>query len=350
MENTLIISATLMATLLLWAPRLPAQVAAGQEMVMLSPSERVHELTLNSQVATTVTFPADVTLMTGYGLVQDANAAASFIEAEKLAAASNLQSPVKAVTIVHCERAANDTLVMRAVRPGVPCYVTVRCTNKVFLFKLVAGDQANLAVVVGDPGEINTTREVTKEEIVKSRIAYNSTELLGLLGKAKQREFLQTVNPGLYEGWRMRRDLHLVSEDGELRTIIKEIHQCSKKDALVFRCTVENQTDKSVRFKPSDVKIRAGDRTYPAQLVDTSGAVNPRGRAALDIVVQGNPEGSKEYLSIENDFRVEAPADHSAVINSEQLIAPNPLLPHLEAANQPLPSTEAVMASPTTGK
>ena len=310
---------------------LQAQIAEGREIVSLPGSQSVHELTLNTQVATTVTFPSDITLVTGYGLVLDAGKAQDLIESERSVVAMSRDMMVQPVTIVHYAQASTDTLILRAVRRGTPCFLTVRCGSKIFLFKLVSGDQANLAVVMEDPAAQKVpVREVKKQDIVKDRTVYSSAELVGVLSKARQRAFLETVNPSLYEGWNQRTGLDFTSIHGDLTATITEVQQWPKKDATVLRCRVTNKSAREVRFKPSDVKVRVGDRAYPVQLADSSGYVGPGKTTLLDIVLQGNETGGKEHLALQNEFRIEVAADQSPPPPNDPVSAPNPLFPTVE--------------------
>lgn len=327
------IAATLLALILHICPSaIQAQVAEGQEMITLPGDGRVHEITLNTQVATTVTFPAPITMVTGYGMVLNVQAATELIESEKQAAALAKEIAIKPVTIVHYAQASPDTLAMRAVRPGTPCFVTVRCDTTVFLFKVIAGEMANLAVVMQDPAAsvTNPVVEVKPQEVAKTRIAFSGAELVGILSKARQREFLQTVNPGLYTGWRERRGIALTSRLGDLETTITEVQQWPQKDAIVLRARVQNNGARDLRFKPVDTKVRVGDRSYAVQLADGTGLA-PAGKGTLlDVVLQGNSIGGREHLSIENDFSLEIAEDHTPPPPNDLLPTPQPLVPTVE--------------------
>jgi len=309
-----------------------AQVAEGQEMISVPGDGRVHDLTLNTQVVTTVTFPGTITLVSGYGLVLNATAAQELVDSEKQSVVLTRETILQPVTIVHYAQASPDTLALRAVRKGTPCYLTVRCEASVFLFKLVAGEHANLAVTVADPAAsvTNPVREVKVADVMKSRTAFSGAELVGILSKARQREFLQTVNPGIYAGWRERRGTAMVSLNGEVVSTITEVQQWPQKDALVLRARVENKGSKEFRFKPVDTKVRVGDRAYAVQLADGNGIVPPGGTSLLDVVLQGNATGGKEFLSIENEFGLEIAADTSPPPPNDLLPPAQPLLPVVE--------------------
>ena len=325
---------------------LHAQVAEGQELVSVPGDGSMHELTLNSQVATTLSFPDEINMITGYGLVMDAARAQELMDAEKLTAATSRDSLIQPVTIVHYAKASPDTIVMRAVRKGTPCFMTVRCGVHIYLFRLVSGVQANLAVVVGEPGSNNPVREVKKKDVVDSRTAFNSSELLGILSKARQRDFLQTVNPDLYIGWRERKELALDSDAGDLKTIITEIQQWPQRDAIVLRCKVLNKSAREVRFNPGDVKVRMGERSYAVQLADSNGIVPPNKNTLLDVVIQGNEAGGKEHLSISNDFRMEVVESSTPQPPSDLLPPPNPLLPTIIEDPKAAPKSDLGANSP----
>lgn len=339
------------------APSARAQVAVGQELINLPPTGQVHELTLNTQVATSVTFPSEITLVSGYGLVLDADAAQDFMDAEKMAATLARETPVLPVTIVHYAEAGDDTLIFRAVRRGTPCYVTVRCGAAIFLFKLEVGDQANLAVIVSDPattGVNKEVKEITPDQIVNSRTVFSAAELVGILSKARQREFLETVNPGIYEGWQQRRGVSLTSSTGDVTCTITEVQQWPLKDAIVLRSRLENRGKRVFRFKPVDTHVRVGNRSYGVQLADSSGVIEPGKPAQLDVVLQGNALGGKEYLSVQNDFRIELVEDTTSGPPPNDLLPPPaPLLPTLDtkgsfSSSQPQLFYDGAVALPTT--
>lgn len=314
-------------------PAARAQVAEGQELISLPPTGNVHELTLNTQIATSVSFPSEITLVSGYGMVLDAAAAQELMDAEKMSGALSRDMAVQPVTIVHYAQATPDTLIMRAVRKGTPCYLTVRCSGSIFLFKLVSGEKANLAVVVADPAASKNAgvREVKPQDIVKTRTVFSSAELVGILSKARQREFLETVNPGIYEGWQQRRGVSLTAKHGDIVSTITEVQQWTQKDAIVLRARLDNPSKKMFRFKPVDVQVRVGDRSYNVQLADSNGEVPAGGVTQLDVVLQGNALGGKEHLSIQNDFRLEIAEDSTSGPPPNDLLPPPPpLLPTIE--------------------
>lgn len=272
---------------------LQAQVQEGRELVMLDPKKRVNEVAINSTVATTITFPEKITLMTGFGLVKDPGSARQMEQSK--------------VALVHYDNVLADTLVVRLIKPGEACHATIRTARHIFLLRFVPSEFANLAVIVPPPAGENAAVEITPEQVVKNRINYNTEELVGVLSKAKNRKALQPLNPGLFTGWEERNGLDMTVTHNNLTATIYEIQRQPSKDALVFRCWVTNSGETPYEFEPNGVKVRVGERSYNAQLVDCSGLVQPGQKVPLDVVLQGGPGGSRESLSINQDFRIELP-------------------------------------------
>lgn len=274
--------------------KLTAQVMAGRELVQLNPSNLVHEIAINANIATTITFPEKISLLVGFGLVADPAAATAL----------NLSK----VAVIHYENVLADTLVVRLIKPGEPCHATVRTSRSLYLMKFVPSDEANLAVIISPPVQENAAVEVSPNEVVASRLKYDAEELVGMLSKARNRKALQPLNPALFVGWQERNGLEMtVSHQGVLATIY-EIQRNPAKDLTIFRCWLTNGSDKTYEFEPNGVKIRVGERSYDVQLVDCSGLVEPGQKIPLDLVMQGGPGGTREALSIQQDFRLELPA------------------------------------------
>lgn len=283
------------AACLLLPAGLAAQVLEGKELVKLDPRKLVHEIFINSTVATTITFPDKITLLTGFGLVTDPSAANSMAQSR--------------VALVHYESVVADTLVVRLLKEGEPCHATIRTAKNIYLLRFVPSEFANLAVIVPEPGERTAVVETSAENVVASRLNFNSDELVGILSKAKARKALQPLNPAIYTGWEERNDLTMATTVGDITCIIYEIQRWPAKDANVFRCWITNTGTKPFEFEPNGVKVRVGERSYPAQLVDCSGIVQPNQKIALEVVTQGNVGGGREDLSIKQDFRIELPLE-----------------------------------------
>lgn len=286
-----------MTLLLAWADAVPqafAQVQTGRELVKLDADQRLHDIAINQGVATTITFPDKITLLTGFGLVMDPNAAG------QLATSKN--------AIIHYENVLGDTLIVRLIKPGEPCYATIRTTRSIYLMRFTPSDAANLAVIVPPPKPASAAVEVDTSKITDARLNFSSEELVGMLGKARNRKALQPLNPGLYAGWQERNGLEMTSTQDGISTTIHEIQRNPARDLMVFRCTISNDSTSRYVFEPGAVRVRVGERSYDAQLVDCASEVGAGQKVPLDLVLQGGPGGTREGLSINQDFRIELPA------------------------------------------
>lgn len=284
----------LLAALVLFAchPSI-AQVQSGRELVRLG-NQAVHDIAINSNVTTTIFFPEKITLLTGFGLVN---------------APSNNNNPQSASKVcqVHYENTPADTLVVRLVKPGEPCYATIRTARSIYLMRFSPSDAANLAVIVPSPQPPSAASQVEPEVIAQNRIQFSSEELVGMLGKARNRKALQPLNPGLYNGWQERNGLEMTSAQNGLITTIYEIQRQPSKDLMVFRCKVTNGGTNLYEFEPNGVKVRVGERSYDVQLADAGHEIGAGQTIQMDLVLQGGPGGEREALSINQDFRIELP-------------------------------------------
>ncbi len=288
-----LVSACLLGSVLIG--RTSAQVQSGRELVRLPASQTIHDIAINSSVATTITFPEKIMLLTGFGLVTDPTAA------NQLSTGSN------SVAVVHYENVLADTLVVRLIKPGEPCHATIRTARSLYLMRFTPSESANLAVIVPPPTPPTAASEVGPEVVAQKRLKFSSEELVGMLGKARNRKALQPINPGLYNGWQERNGLAMTSMQGNIESTIYEIQRNSDKDLTVFRCWVSNKGTDVFEYEPTAVKIRVGERSYDAQLVDAAPEIRAGQTIPLDVVLQGGPGGTRESISIQQDFRIELP-------------------------------------------
>lgn len=269
-----------------------AQVQAGRELVRLG-NQPLHDIAINSNVTTTIFFPEKVTLLTGFGLVT--------------APSNSSQQSSAKVCQVHYENTPADTLVVRLIKPGEPCYATIRTARSIYLMRFTPSEAANLAVIVPSPQPPSAASQVESQVIAQRRIQFSSEELVGMLGKARNRKALQPLNPGLYNGWQERNGLEMSSAQNGLVTTIYEIQRQPSKDLMVFRCKVTNGGTNLYEFEPDGVKVRVGERSYDVQLADSGHQIAPGQTIQMDLVLQGGPGGTRESLSINQDFRIELP-------------------------------------------
>jgi hypothetical protein len=277
-------------------------------VIQLKGGHALETLKIGSDVTTVVVFPEPVTLLTGHGLAADAEKAAALAKAK--------------VTLAQFESVGPDSLAFRLLQSGAkPCIATVRYGKTgVALLRLTPSETPDVLAMVGSAGggmaaaagpslggQAPAVRALEEEQVTEARIDYSSDELIGILCRAKERKFLERVNPSLYAGWTERNGLKLTAMSGPIASTITEIQRWAEKDAVILTGMLQNTGDKPYSFDPKDVLVRLGQRVYPAQFVDCSGRVPPGGAASIAVILQGNVAGGRENLSVDNDYHLQLP-------------------------------------------
>lgn len=248
---------------------------------------------VGSSTASTIQFPKEIGTVVGYGLTQGGEEIGMLAKSK--------------VALFHYQQ-SGKLLVVRNIKGGDPCSVTVSMDDGLYLLRLVPSDTPNIAVTLAPAESLKpTARRITAEEILEKRTKYSASQLIGILNLARQRKALEGTMPGLYASVKERNNLKLTSDFGGLSSTVEEIQRFPGKDATVLLGVVTNNLPYAVEFDPQGVLVRVGDREYPTQLVDGSGWLLAGGKAALHVVMQGNTDGGKDHVSIDNDFRLILP-------------------------------------------
>jgi hypothetical protein len=103
-------------------------------------------------------------------------------------------------------------------------------------------------------------------------------------------------------------------DDFEIR--LEEAFRFDPQDTLVFRVVLRNKTDKEIDYRPQGFSLRVGERLYWQSISDASGVMPPKSDSPAYFASTGTPDGSRNDISVKNDFTVLlARADASAVGN-----------------------------------
>ncbi len=92
-----------------------------------------------------------------------------------------------------------------------------------------------------------------------------------------------------------------------------QIHRFSKEDAIVLEGTVQNETSRPVQFDGRATTVQVGNEVHPAKLTDCLRPIPPGATVPIDVVIQGDIDGGRANLSIENEFRIMLPGDTGTV-------------------------------------
>ena len=87
------------------------------------------------------------------------------------------------------------------------------------------------------------------------------------------------------------------------------IHRFSKDDAIVLQGTVENETARPIQFDGRSATVQVANEVHPIKLLDCLRPIPAKATVPIDVVIQGDIDGGRANLSIENEFRIMLPGN-----------------------------------------
>jgi hypothetical protein len=93
----------------------------------------------------------------------------------------------------------------------------------------------------------------------------------------------------------------------EFTATVESVVRFESEDALVFRIRLENSLAVPVPYDPLGLAVRLGREFFPAACTDASGAIPPKGRSIVYLVIAGAPGGGRANLSVREKFNVIVP-------------------------------------------
>jgi hypothetical protein len=272
-----------------------ASIAVGQTIAtkVLTPGIPI-SVALNPSVTTTLLFPSPLAGTFGLGLVSGQGATAG-----------------GTVQVDH--PAGSDILVLHALTATAHVLATVLLDGTLYVLDLQSSLEPDIAVTLVRAGSSQDTvapkaEPLTAEEIQASRPKYDPELLIGLLRRARDSAILQPLYRDLYHGY-AKRDAQYTSDSGTIKTTVTTIHRFSKEDAVVVQGVVENETDKPVNFDGRAATVLVANEVHPIKLLDCLRPIPPHTKTLIDVVIQGDLDGGRANLSIDNEFRIELPGD-----------------------------------------
>ena len=249
-------------------------------------SEKPLTVGIGYRTATTLQFPEPISGLIGYGLTEGQEAGVyhySHPPGSRFLSLRCLAEDQEAdVTVM-----LGDEMIVLQLKPTPTPAVAVR---------LVRGE--------GALEEIRRAKPIDPDEVKERRLNFATDKLMNLLQLGKNERIFRRALPHLYEGVESRKDLDLRYDDGEVATVIRELHRFPDEDALMVLAEVENGREEAIVYDPGSFQVRVGPRLYPVTLADASGVVPGKGKEPIHVVIKGNPEGGRAHLSIKNDFRL----------------------------------------------
>jgi hypothetical protein len=187
--------------------------------------------------------------------------------------------------------------------------MTVLLDGALYVFHLESGPQPDAAITLVK-SDLSAPRAVavTPEEVKAARPRYDPELLVGFERKAHDAPLLRKLYPDLYEGYSSRA-ADYTSDSGTVKTTVTKIHRFSKEDAVVLEGTVQNETSHPIPFDGRATTVQVANEVHPAKLTDCVRPIPPNATVPIVVVIQGNIDGGRANLSIENEFRIMLPGD-----------------------------------------
>ena len=199
-------------------------------------------------------------------------------------------------------------MVLHALAPGAKVVMTVLLDGKLYVFDVSTGPDPDLAVtyVKTDP-QVRRGEEVTEEDVRANRLKYDPELLVGYLRRATDAELMRKSSPELYSDYSVRPASYTSESDWAITTVAT-IHRFSKQDIIVLQGTVQNKLSKPLIFDGRSTTVQVVQEVNPARLTDVMQPIPPGRTVPISVVLQGDWDGSRAHLSIENEFRIILPA------------------------------------------
>ncbi|MBV8378953.1 MAG: hypothetical protein JO279_18325 [Verrucomicrobia bacterium] len=265
---------------------------AGISTKVLTPGAPMR-VQLSPALTTTLLFPSPLSGTFGLGLVTaNANSGGS-------------------VQVDHPE--GSNILVLHALSETAHVVATVLLDGQLYVFDLQSGPDPDVALtlVKSDPAAPRAA-EVTPQEVVEQRPKYDPELLIGFERKAHDAPVMRKLYPALYEGYASRQGDY-TSDSGTVKTTVSSIHRFSKEDAVVLEGTVENETTHPIEFDGRATTVQVSNEVHPAKLTDCIRPIPAGATVPIVVVLQGDVDGGRANLSIQNEFRIMLPGDAGTV-------------------------------------
>jgi hypothetical protein len=273
---------------------LSASIAGAQNIGtrVLTPGTSMR-IELSPEIATTLLFPGPISGTFGTGLV------------------GNGQTQQGLVQIEHPEGSA--VLILHALTETAHVVMTVLFDGSLYVFHLESGPHPDAAVTLTKIDQsVQCVKQVSVEDVKAARLKYDPELLVGFETKARDAVLLRKLYPDLYQGYTSRQ-AHYSSDSGTVKTTVTQIHRFSGEDAIVLEGTVQNETSHPIEFDGRATTVQVANEVHPAKLTDCLRPIPAGATIPIVVVIQGDIDGGRANLSIQNEFRIMLPGDTGTV-------------------------------------
>jgi hypothetical protein len=244
-------------------------------------------IALSPQLTTTLLFPAVPSGTFGLGLVNNQSAGAN-----------------GSVQIEHPD--GSQIIVLHALNEPAAAMMTVLMDGQLYVFDLCSAPVADVAVTLVKDTAAPRAVQVTPEEIKAARLKYDPELFVGFLRRAHTAGLMRNLYPDLYQGYNTR-SCDYTSDSGVVKMTVTQIHRFSKEDAIVLEGTIENEMGHPIEFDGRAATVQVANETHPVKLLDCLRPVPGGATVPIDVVLQGDIDGGRANLSIDNEFRIILP-------------------------------------------
>jgi len=267
-----------------------AEIASAQTIAtkILTPGAPI-KISLSTALTTTLLFPGPLGGAFGLGLVLQTSAQ---------------PASIGSVQIEHPD--GSPIVVLHALNESAAVIMTILLDGKLYVFDLKSAPNPDVAVTLVKDTAAPRATEVTPEEIKATRLKFDPELFVGFLRRAHNSALMRKIYPDLYQGYNTRA-ADYTSDSGVVKTRVTQIHRFSKEDAIVLEGTVENETSHPIGFDGRAATVQVANETHPVKLLDCVRPIPSRAKVPIDVVLQGDIDGGRANLSIDNEFRIILP-------------------------------------------
>ena len=189
-----------------------------------------------------------------------------------------------------------------ALREGATGTLTVVFNRKTYILYLVQNNEKAFAAVNFTGGSGNGGASAGGGAVTPAR-------LLSLIDMAKAYDVLSKRYPTeLRDSTRFAKKATFQFEKFQMDLL--EVIRFNHEDTLVFKLLLRNDTDEEILYDKFSFSVQAGNRTYYMSAADATGVMPPKSSTYAFFTVTGTPEGRRNNLAADNEFRIGVTAQY----------------------------------------
>jgi len=249
--------------------------------------DKAMTIILSPSLATTLLFPAQVAMVSGFGI----------------------QPPGQAGGLVEMNYPAGSPLIeLRALSEFAHVTMTVMVDHKLYVFDLRMGLKPDAAITFVRSGEGDAPgHPVTMQQVAEQRPTSSDASLISYMLLARESDAIKDDAPQLYQDYASR-SVNYVSDNGKIKTTVTKVHRWSKADVIVLEGLAENKSPEPMRFDGRVTTIEVANEIHPVKSIEgLHRAILPGTTVSVCAVIQGDYDGTRLNASIDNEFRIILP-------------------------------------------